>query len=551
MGKQKLVAAIDYGSDSARMILADAGTGITLSEQAMAYTRWANRKFCDGSVQQWRQHPLDYLEVLQELFKRSLSGGELGQEIVGIAFDTTGSTICAMDRNGIPLAMHEEFSDDPDAMFILWKDHTAVEEAAVINDALKSGTTDYTMYQGEYSAEWFWAKILHVIRRNPKIRENAYTWAEHADWISCLLAGRSGPEELVRCSCGAGHKALWNSNFGGLPSREILSSIDGYLGKVYDSYKKPCTAGTSLGTISKEWAEKLGVSENAVISVGSFDAHAGGVGAGIAPGTMVKVIGTSTVDLLIEKEKNLKGKELSDICGMAEDSIIPGYYGIETGQAAFGDNFAWLLNIMLWPLENVCISENPAEIEMIRKIKEKYRIAVLPELEKQVLLSGHSSVTALDWMNGRRYPHLNENVKGAIAGLSLGTTAPELYQAFMNAAVFGSKAIYDALVGAGIEIKRVICVGGIAKKSPYIMQMMANLLSIPIMVCNEGQCCARGAAIYAAVAAGIYSDIHSAQEVFCESYHADYYPANVRNELYQEFYRQYKSLGRYAEFEDT
>ena len=184
-------------------------------------------------------------------------------------------------------------------MFILWKDHTAVEEAAVINDTPKSGTTDYTMYQGEYSAEWFWRRFCTLSAEILEKYGKMHTWAEHADWISCLLAGRSGPRNLSAVPLQV-TRPLWNSNFGGLPFREIL--FYRWLSrKVYDSYKTP-----GLGHLWEQFQRmggKTRCQENAVISVGSFDAHAGGVGAGIAPGTMVKVIGTSTVDLLIEKRK--------------------------------------------------------------------------------------------------------------------------------------------------------------------------------------------------------------------------------------------------------
>lgn len=550
MNKRQLVVGIDYGSDSARAILVDARTGITVAESSMEYPRWKERKYCDSVIAQYRQHPLDYIEVLECIIRTVIAkAGEVaGCEIMGIAVDTTGSTVCPVDSEGLPLALLEEFAEEPDAMFHLWKDHTAVSEAKEIDSALSSGKIDYTKYQGKYSSEWFWAKILHTVRKNARIRKNAFTWVEHCDWIAALLTGKTAPAELVRGTCGAGHKVLWHSSFNGLPSRSCLAAIDPYLGDIFDRYPvSPQPAGTCIGTISMEWANKLGLTPDAKIGVGSFDAHAGAVGAGISKHTMVKVVGTSTVDLLIESEGVLADKKLRDFCGMAEDSIVPGYIGIEMGQPAFGDTYEWFRNILLWPLHDMDIPEDVLPPDMRRKLLDYYEHKLLSVLDEYALQIASNSVVALDWLNGRRYPKLNEYVKGAILGITLGVTAPELYDALVKGTVFGSKAIYDSLVNAGIQIKRLICVGGIAKKSPYIMQMMSDVLNIPIMVCEEDQNCARGAAIFAAVATGLYPDVESAQAKFCEPYQPNYFPRQNMHEEYEKEYISYLKLGNFVE----
>lgn len=545
------VIGIDYGSDSVRAILVDSRSSKTVQTAVAEYPRWQQGKFCDDRISQYRQHPLDYLECMEIVLKTLLAGHqETASEIVGIAIDTTGSTVCPVDKNGTPLSVTERFSQEPDAMFHLWKDHTAIEEAAEINRVLSGGGVDYTRYQGEYSAEWFWAKILHTVRHNPGIREYAYCWVEHVDWIAGVLAGNTLPETIAHCSCAAGHKALWHSEFGGLPSRELLASADPYLGKIYDRYsQKPKYAGEKIGTLCKEWAKRLGLSENVVIGMGSFDAHAGAVGVGIREKTLVKVVGTSTVDMMIVRPDTVSGKNSRAFCGLAEDSIIPGFMGVETGQSAFGDTYAWLKRFLLWPMEMIQIPEEILPGEAKRRMQEYLSAQILKELEAQAEELAEDNVTALDWFNGRRYPCLNESVTSSISGLTLSAMPPGFYRALVRATIFGSRKIYDSLKGLGIEIERIICVGGIAQKSPYIMQMMSDVLNVPIMVSRETQSCARGAAIYAAVACGLYRDIAGAQEAFCEKYQPNYYPGKMQHFALEKKYKAYCRLGELTEDE--
>lgn len=546
--RETYVIGIDFGSDSVRAILVDTETARTLYTVVEEYPRWKEKKFCDEKNSQYRQHPLDYLESMEKVLKMLLKkDSSVLQRIAGIAVDTTGSTVCPVNEEGIPLSMTEMFSKDPDAMFHLWKDHTAILEAAQINQVLSSGKVDYTKYQGEYSAEWFWAKILHTIRKNKNVRESAYCWVEHTDWIAGILAGNVKPETIVHCSCAAGHKALWNSEFLGLPERELLVSMDPYLGMIYDRYQqKPKCAGEKVGTLCEEWAQKLGLSKEVVIGVGSFDAHAGAVGVGIKEKTMVKVMGTSTVDMMIVKPQILKGKNTKAFCGLAENSIVPGYLGAEAGQSAFGDTYAWMKKLLMWNLEHV---EFPPEIlseEARLKIIRYLERNLLKELEKEICELEEDELTATDWFNGRRYPYLDENAKGTISGLTLGTTASGMYRALVQATVFGSRSIYDSLRKLGIEIEQVICVGGIAKKSKYIVQMMSDVLNVPIIVSQEEQSCARGAAIYAAVAAGIFPTISNAQENLCEKIECSYYPDEERHRKLERKFRTYQQLGEFT-----
>lgn len=549
---RKLVAGVDYGSDSVRVLLADAVTGEAVADGVCAYPRWAEKRYCDPATVQYRQHALDYIEGLEAAMKTALdrAGVGAGQDIIGIAVDTTGSTPGPVDREGTPLCLLEEFKDNPNAMFHLWKDHTAVEEAKEINEVFSAGDIDYTKYQGIYSSEWFWAKILHTTRVDERIREAAWTWTEHCDWIAGLLVGNVNPDTIAHCSCAAGHKALWHSEFGGLPSEERLSRLDPYLCDVAERYKmSPVPAGTCIGTISKEWAGRLGVNPEAKIGAGSFDAHAGGVGAGVGLHTLVQVVGTSTVEMLVDKPEVLRGKNLKEYCGQAEDSIVPGYVGLEMSQPAFGDVYAWFKELLLWPMRQMEIPEEILDREQRQKLTDYLAGQILPSLEKEAKNCIEEDLTALDWFNGRRYPKLNESVRAAINRLSLGTRAPSIYCALVKGTVFGCKRVYNSLVDNGLQIDRIIAVGGIAKKSPFIMQMMSDALGVPIMVCKEEQMCAKGAAVYAAVAAGVFASVEEGQRTYCETYKANYFPDDTKRGMYEQMYEDYLCLGEAVETE--
>ena len=548
--KQTLVAGVDFGSDSVRVVLLDVNTGKNVADAVSLYPRWQKKLFCDPARNLFRQHPLDYIESLEDCMQSVMRRvGPAGKSALrAIAIDTTGSTPCPVNRDGTPLALLEDFKDNPNAMFNLWKDHTAVEEAKEINQVFSDARIDYTMYQGTYSSEWYWAKILHTIRIDPGIRQEAWTWVEHCDWMPSLLTGKTDPSDIYRGACAAGHKALWHSTFFGLPDVQCLSKLDPYLARIAERYNtEPLPAGTNLGVISKEWSARLGVPEDIIVGGGSFDAHAGAVGAGIRPRTLVKVVGTSTVDMLIEDTANLTGKNLRDYCGQAENSIVPGYVGIEAGQAAFGDVYAWFASVLMWPLRELFADSAVINEEQRAQLTQEADKKMIAELERKAQTIDENDLTAVDWFNGRRYPYLNENVKGAVMGLTLGSSAPAMYRALVQSTVFGSKRIFDSFIANKLQIDQLILVGGIANKSPFTMQMMADVLNRPVMVCRSEQICARGAAIFAAVASGLMPDVPTAQNVFSEPYRASYFPIESHFQKYEQLYRQYLLCGNFME----
>lgn len=555
MGKEKYVIGLDYGSDSCRAVIVNAATGEELATSVKYYPRWKEEKYCNPSINQYRQHPLDYIETLEETIRESLrnSPAGTGEQVIGISFDTTGSTPVLTDKNGTPLALLPEFAENPNAMFVLWKDHTSIEEAAKINELAKESAIDYTAYEGGvYSSEWVWAKMAHVLNVDSSIRETAYSWIEHCDWMPALITGKTKPEEVYRSRCSAGHKAMWNEKWGGLPSEEFLASISPYLkGFRVRLYEKTYTSDVCVGTLTEEWAERLGLSTNVAVGVGAFDCHMGAVGAEITPYSFVRVIGTSTCDIMVVSYDELKDKLIPGICGQVDGSVMPGFVGLEAGQSGFGDIYAWFKRILSWPLENILSKTDLIDEDTKQKLIEETTDMIIPELSEEAskVPVSESLILATDWMNGRRTPDASQLVKGTITGLSLGSTAPLIFRALVEATAFGSKAIVDRFLENGIRIDNVIGIGGISLKSPFVMQTLSDVLGMPIKVAKAEQACAFGASMFAAVAAGVYEKAEDAQKAMGQGFAIEYQPNIENHEAYKALYKKYRLLGKFTENE--
>ena len=549
----KYVIGLDYGTDSVRALVVDTGNGETVGTSVFEYPRWKKGLYCDPAENRFRQHPLDYIEGLEHSIKGAIKdlGREITDNIVGITVDTTGSTPVAVDREGVPLSMKQEFMNDPDAMFVLWKDHTAVKEAAEINELSKSWGTDYTKYEGGvYSSEWFWAKILHVMRSNTRVKDNAFSWVEHCDWIPALITGITDPLKIKRSRCAAGHKAMWHEDFKGLPDELFLVSLDPVLATLRDRlYRETYTCDTCVGTLSEEWAGKLGLRKGVKVGAGAFDAHLGAIGGEIRPYQLVKVMGTSTCDMLVSPMEEVGDKLVAGICGQVDGSIIPGMLGLEAGQSAFGDVYAWFGKLLLWPLNEIAGRMTWLdEITKERIIKETAG-NIISELSRQAesLPDDETAIIALDWLNGRRTPFANQELKGTITGLSLGSDAPRIFKALVEATAFGSRMINERFVEEGIRIDSVIAIGGVAKKNPYVMQIVADVLNMPLKVASHDQTCALGSAMAASVMAGIHGDFESAQKAMGGGFEKIYEPDPLRAEKYNLLFSRYKKLGSFIE----
>ncbi|WP_439585518.1 ribulokinase [Dyadobacter bucti] len=543
--KENYVIGIDFGTDSVRALIVDAHTGSYAGTAVHEYSRWKQGEYCDASVSQFRQHPLDYLEGLEYAVTKALESAPDGvrHKIRGISIDTTGSTPVAVDKFGTPLSLLPEFAENPNGMFILWKDHTANAEAEEINRLAHSWDIDYTKYVGGiYSSEWFWAKILHTLRTDMEVREKAFSWVEHCDWISAELTGNTDPLILKRSRCAAGHKALWHENFDGLPSNQFFKELDplldGIRGRLFsDTY----TSDEPLGTISGEWAEKLGIPADVVIGVGAFDAHMGAVGALIEPYSLCKVIGTSTCDMLIAPNEEVGHLLIQGICGQVDGSIVPGTLGMEAGQSAFGDIYAWFAKLVTEPVRSL-LGESAA-----KELSEK----LLPHLAEQAALLPvtEKDIVAIDWLNGRRTPDAKHTLKGAILGLNLASDSPRVFKALVESTAFGSKSIVERFRSEGVPIHQVIAIGGVAKKSSFVMQTLADVLNMPIKVATSEQACALGAAMFAAVASGIFESLQQAQEAMNSGFDAVYYPRPDQSRVYQSLYTKYLQSGKFLENE--
>ncbi len=536
---KKYVIGLDFGTDSCRALIVDVRNGDEVATGVSFYPRWKAGLYCDAQSNRYRQHPLDYIESMTEAVHTALS--HLTEEeiasICGLCFDTTGSTPALTDCNGMPLALNPEFAEEPDAMFILWKDHTAVREAEQINALMKERNLDYLLYEGgTYSSEWVWSKVLHVINTNSRVKEAAYSWTEHCDWMTGLVTGNTIPEKMLRSRCAAGHKAMWHERWL-LSSSEVLLELNPSLNRIFTHlFTQTYTSDTRAGTLTAEWAGKLGLHQGIAVAVGALDAHMGAVGASVAPGILTRIMGTSTCDIMVAEKHEIGDRCIEGICGQVDGSVLPGFIGLEAGQSAFGDIYAWFRKFMSWPLKNIPEGE----------AKQKVMDTMLIELtrEAQALKLSENDIVALDWMNGRRTPYADQNVKGMIAGLTLGSTAPEIFKALVEATAFGSRRIVEHMKNQGLQIDSVNAIGGISKKAPFVMQTLADVLGMPIRIVRSQQTCALGAAMFAAVAAGVYSTVEEAMRYMGSDIEVEYKPDVERKKVYEILYRKYLQLAK-------
>lgn len=551
----KYVIGLDYGSDSARAVVVNAETGEEMASSVKYYPRWMEGKYCVPTANQYRQHPQDYVDALEYTVKDALSKCLAGtsEKVVGIAFDTTGSTPVLTDKNGTPLSLLPEFAENPNAMFVLWKDHTAVKEAQEINDLASKWDVDYTSYEGGiYSSEWFWAKALHVLRADEKVRNAAYSIVEHCDWLPGLIAGKTDPSIICRSRCASGHKAMWLEKWGGLPSEKFLTTLDPLLaGYRQRLYTDTCSSDKKVGNLTEEWAGRLGLTTNVAVAVGAFDCHMGAVGAEVQPGALVRVIGTSTCDIMVSSYEEMGHKLIPGICGQVDGSVIPGMIGLEAGQSAFGDVYAWFKNVLAWPVVNILSKTTLIDEATKQKLIDETLDQIIPALsiEAAKVPVSESTILATDWMNGRRTPDANQLVKGTITGLNLGSSAPLIFRALVEATAYGSKAIVDRFIENGVKINEIIGIGGIALKSPFVMQTMADVLNMPIKVAKSEQACAFGTSMFAAVVAGVYEKVEDAQKAMGMGFAREFYPNKENAALYSELYKEYIKLGQFTEKE--
>jgi L-ribulokinase len=547
----RYVLGLDYGSDSVRALLVDTNNGAEIAEHMVVYPRWSKGLYCKPQRDQFRQHPQDYLDALTEVLAGLWWKVPLGtaDKVVGVSIDTTGSTPVAVNEQGIPLALTPEFSENPNAMFVLWKDHTAIKEAAEITQKACTNSINYIGNMGGvYSSEWYWAKALHVLRCDEKVRQAAYSWVEHCDWLTAVLTGTTDPAVFKMGRCAAGHKIMWNEQWQGFPPNDFFVSIDILLDGLVDTLNADTqTSDQCAGQLTQEWADKLGLPAGIAIGYGAFDCHMGAVAANVKPGVLTKVMGTSTCDITVISPEQLGSTRVKGICGQVSGSVIPDMIGLEAGQSAFGDLYAWFKNVLNWPMANIDLNIAGLDTNTAQALRdhiEQQTLIALADKASSITVKA-SDVVALDWINGRRTPDANQGVSMAIQGIKMGTDASHIFKALVEATAFGSKAITDCFTQQGVPVESIVVIGGISKKSDYVMQTCADIWNCQIDVLKSEQSCALGAAIFASVAAGVFASVSEAQKILASPVYKSYQPKPQRVAVYAQLYAKYQALGRY------
>lgn len=530
--KQTYTLGLDYGTNSVRAVVVSCADGRTTGAHVFDYPSGERGVILDtGDPHLARQSPADYVEGLRvaaagALAEAAADFGFSRDRVVGIGVDTTGSTPIPIDARCRPLAFDSKWRANPAAHAWLWKDHTAAAEAATITEVARDHAPEYLApIGGTYSSEWFWSKVWHCLNVAPDVFEAAATWMELADFIPAVLTGVTDPRTILRCVCAAGHKAMYSREWGGLPSEDFLARLDPRLaelrGRLYDEAHPP---HRPAGRLSPEWADQLGLRAGIPVAMGGFDAHYGAVGAGVAPGTLVKIIGTSTCDITVAPTNEPIGN-VPGICGIVDGSVMTGYYGIEAGQSAVGD-------LLHWWVESVCDGDDTLH----RTLSD----------EAARLRPGASGLLALDWNNGNRTVLVDPRLTGLILGQTLHTGRAEVYRALIESTAFGARVIVERLAECGVSIDRIVCCGGIAAKNDLFMQIYADVLGRPMLLAGSTQTPALGAAISAAVAAGAdaggYATFEEAQARMTSLRDERFDPDPGAQAVYDELFAMYREL---------
>lgn len=528
---KKYAIGVDYGTNSVRALIVDITDGSEVASAVYDYPSGEAGILLDPKRPLLaRQNPADYVNGFYQSVSRAVraakKNGFSPELVAGIGVDTTGSTPIPVNREGVSLGMLPEFQDDLAAQAWLWKDHTGYAEAAEITrKAAKHKDKYLRKCGGTYSSEWYWSKILHCKQESPAVFAAAYSWVELADFVPAFITGNTDPHTLPRNICAAGHKAMFHAEWGGLPRKAFLKSLDPDLVPLYDRYNMQAKPADELaGVLCEAVAKKVGLVPGIPVAVGALDCHMGAVGAGIKPGTLVKIIGTSTCDVMVHPLSDTL-PDIPGLCGIVPGSILSDMYGLEAGQSAVGDIFNWFVK-QLTP----------------GKYGEKGNAHENLTREAEKLLPGESGLLALDWNNGNRTVLVDQLLTGLVVGSTLHTTAAETYRALIEATAFGGLTIIRRLEEYGVQVDDVINCGGIAEKNPMVMQIYADVCNRPMKISRSAQTCALGAAIFGAVAGGAFKNTAAAQKKMTGVKDVVYKPRKEAVAVYQRLYRLYMML---------
>ncbi len=527
---EKYTIGLDYGTNSVRALIVNVANGRETGTAVWNYEHGTAGVLLSRDPSLARQHPADYVKGAEVTIQKALADarkntrGFKPEQIVGIGVDTTGSTPLLVAASGQPLAFDKQFARNPAAMAWLWKDHTGVAEAAEITELAKKIRPQYlAKCGGVYSSEWFFSKILHCLRTAPEVFNAAHSWMELSDFVPAELTGTLAPDKFIAGVCAAGHKAMWNAAWNGYPDAPFLSRLDPKLGALrHRLCPRVRAVDSAVGGLTAAWAKKTGLTAGIPVAVGAFDAHLGAVGCGVAPGALVKIIGTSTCDIAVCPNTG-KLADIPGLCGIVDGSVLPGFYGLEAGQSAVGDIFNWWVHYVQpggrKPLSHADLDKAAAKLQ-----------------------AGESGLLALDWNNGNRTILVDQRLTGLLVGQTLYTTAVEIYRALVEATAFGALTIINRFEEYGVKIDQVINCGGIAEKSPLTMQIYADVTGRPMKVSRSAQTCALGAAIAGAVVAGTHGNFALAQKAMTGLKSKSYQPDPQAHLVYRELYALYKTL---------
>ena len=525
---------LDFGTNSVRCLIVRVEDGKEVATSVSTYEHGQEGILLDSNDPNLaRQHPRDYETGTEKTVKEALSQaasseGFSPEKIIGIGVDTTGSTPLPVDENGVPIAYQEAFSENLNAMAWLWKDHTSFEEAAAITEKARHEHPEYlAKCGGVYSSEWYFSKLWHCLKTDPEVGSAVYAWVEMADWIPGFLTGNLKPENLKLSVCAAGHKGMYCEEWGGYPAKEFLAGLHPRIPELMSHLpNKAYAVDTPAGELGSEWATRLGLPQGIPVAVGAFDAHLGAVGSHIRPGTLIKILGTSSCDMIVAPN-TMDLADIPGICGIVDGSILPGYYGLEAGQSAVGDIFNWFVNE---------ISPGGKELGSHESLTRG----------AEALEPGESGLLALDWNNGNRCVLVDPRVTGLLVGQTLHTQPAEIYRALIESTAFGARVILERFEEYGVKAEEIVNCGGIAEKNPLVMQVYADITGRPLKISRSAQTCALGAAICGAVVAGEerggFGSFEAAQAAMTGLKEVVFEPIQSNQEVYDRLYRLYREL---------
>jgi L-ribulokinase len=510
---------VDFGTESGRALLLDLSTGEELSRAVVPYPHGVIDRELPGSGERlppdWAlQDPDDWILVLEDGLAYLVSdAGVDPSRVVGLGLDFTSCTVLPVDGGGTPLCKHENWRARPHAWPKLWKHHAAQPVADRLNEvALGRGEQFLSRYGGRISSEWYFPKLIELWLEDREIYDEAYAFVEATDWVVWWLTGT-----LLRQSCTAGYKAFWSPGEGLPPRAYFEAAYPGFDTPTEKLGRTFVPLGTLAGTLRPEAAQAVGLPGSVSVAVGNVDSFVSFPGCGVdRPGTYVTVVGTSTCDMVVDQRE----VRLPGITGVVKDGILPGLYGYEAGQVAVGDMLAWFRQTLVRQGDDFSALERGAA-------------AVGP---------GQSGLVALDWWNGNRSILADAGLSGAILGLTLQTDRDSLYRALLESIAFGNRTIVGNFAEHGLPPNEIVACGGIAERSPLLMQLFADTTGLDVHVPASTEIPARGSALFGAVAGGAFPDIHVAITAMRPGVACTYVADTASKLAYDRVYETYRSL---------